>query len=342
MHRVKDIVDALSVITGGRTVKDMQEVHEGNHPFVINKSSGIQGKDVLEIPGLIWGDPERPVRRIAVCMTMTELVIELAGATDIDAVVAHHPLADAASCGGVTLKDYLDLYQVAGLECHEAFHGIHPGIAYLHGHQVRKADISYGGVHGNIMFVGTMLDAVNTLGGVLDRLQHFMAQDQEAELLNLERKLRFVPEIKETSVETQGFIHLGSRDSKIKEVLHIFPHTGFSPEHLRQAIADNPEVDTVIASISRVYEGHPLIETARELGLNFIVGNCHVLEILENGLPLAFALDHLLPDAEVLLFRDRVTSTPIRQVGNPALQAYASQISQKHLIGATALDKDDA
>ncbi len=342
MQRVQDIVDALSIITGDRTVKSMDDVHEGNHPFVINKSSGIYGKDVLEIPGLIWGDPERPIRRIAVCMTMTELVIELAGSTGVDAIVAHHPIADAASCGGVTLKNYLDLYQIAGLECHEAFHGIHPGIAFLHGHKVHKADISYGGVHGNIMFVGTMLPAVRTLGGILDRLNHFMALDQDAELLNLEKNLRFVSDLRETSVETKGFIHLGDRESSVNQVLHIFPHTGFSPDNLRQAVRENPEVDTVIASISRVYEGHPLVETADELGLNFIVGNCHVVEILENGLPLAFALDHLLPGVDVRLFRDRVTSTPIREVGNPAMQAYASQISQRHLIGATAVDLENA
>src|SRR5699024_11920508 len=87
--------------------------YESEHPFVIMKSSGIYGKEVLEIPSLVYGSREKKINKIAVCMTMTELGIELAGAAGVDAIVAHHPVADAASCGGVTLKNYLDLYQVA-------------------------------------------------------------------------------------------------------------------------------------------------------------------------------------------------------------------------------------
>ncbi|KAA0012944.1 NGG1p interacting factor NIF3 [Billgrantia pellis] len=339
MAKVSDIVAAMSVITGGRTVSSMDEVKRGDHPFVIMKSSGIYGKEVLEIPGLIYGDPNKEVKKIAVCMTMTELVIELAGATGVDAVVAHHPIADAASCGGVTLKNYLDLYDVAGLECHEAFHGLHPGIPFLHGHKVLKGSISYGGVHGNIMFVGRALPGIATLGDILDRLDGFMALDQDRALLAEERLVRGIEEIRETSVETSGFIHLGERDSRVGNVLHIFPHTGFSPENLRQAVAENPNVDTVLASISRVYAGHELIETARELGLNFLVGNCHVMEILENGLPLAHALDELLEGVEVVLFRDRVTSTPVHRVGNAAMQAYAREMSASHLLGKHALSE---
>lgn len=333
MAKVVDILKALEVITGGRTVSSMEEVKRGDHPFVIWKSSGIYGKEVLEIPGLIHGDPDREVRKVAVCMTMTELVIELAGATGVDAVVAHHPIADAASCGGVTLKNYLDLYQVAGLECHEAFHGLHPGIAFLHGHEVVKGDISYGGVHGNIMFVGRTIAGVETLGDILDRLDAYMGLGQERELLEVEKGIRDIGGIRETGVETKGFIHLGERESRVEKVLHIFPHTGFSPDNLRQAVAENPEVDTVIASISRVYAGHELIDTAEALGLNFVVGNCHVMEILENGLPLAYALDDLLDGVEVVLFRDRVTSTPVRDVGNGLMKEYARRMSSRHLLG---------
>ncbi|MDX5433038.1 MAG: hypothetical protein LPK20_05670 [Halomonas sp.] len=140
-------------------------------------------------------------------------------------------------------------------------------------------------------------------------------------------------------METRGFIHLGERDSRVENVLHIFPHTGFSPENLRQAVAENPDVDTVLASISRVYAGHELIETACELGLNFLVGNCHVMEILENGLPLAHALAELLEGVEVVLFRDRVTSTPVHKVGNAAMQAYAREMSASHLLGKHALSE---
>ncbi len=63
-------------------------------------------------------------------MTMTEGSIELAGATGVDAIVAHHPIAEAANSGGVILKNYLDLYNVAAFELHEAFHGLHPGIPF--------------------------------------------------------------------------------------------------------------------------------------------------------------------------------------------------------------------
>lgn len=268
---------------------------------------------------------------------MSEVVIELAGATGVDAIVAHHPLADGASCGGVTLRDYLDLYDIAALECHEAFHGLHPGIAYLHGHKVHKGSISYGDVHGNVMFVGTAFPEVKTLGDMLDRLDAYMGLDEEQELLEAERRIKGVPQLQETSLLTRGDIRLGERSSSVEHVLHIFPHTGFSPEHLRQAIKENPQVDTVLASISRVYDGHALIDCARELGLNLIVGNCHVLEILENGLPLAYALEALLEDVEIVVYRERVTSTPVRQVGNALLRDYATHFSSAHLLGKKEL-----
>lgn len=337
MTCVSDLLDALNVITGGRMVSCMDEVKHGNHPFVIWKSSGIYGKEVLEIPGLIHGDPQKKIRKVAVCMTMTELSIELAGATGVDAIVAHHPIADAASCGGVTLRDYLNLYGIAALECHEAFHGLHPGIAYLHGHKVKKSDISYGGVHGNVMFVGEPLEGVHTMGDMLARLDSFMGLDMEEQLLHSERRIKNNDNIQETSLLTRGAIRVGSPASSVKHILHIFPHTGFSPEHLRQAIAENPEVDTVLASISRVYDGHELIRCAQELGLNFMVGNSHVLEILENGLPLAYALSALLEGVEVVMFRDRVTSTPVHQVGTERLREYAQHVSAAHLMGKNVL-----
>ena len=44
MLKVSDLFDALNVITGGRMVNSLEEAKEGNHPFVILKSSGIYGK----------------------------------------------------------------------------------------------------------------------------------------------------------------------------------------------------------------------------------------------------------------------------------------------------------
>lgn len=333
MATVQDLTAALNVITGGRMIESIEEAAKEDHPFVMWKCSGIYGKKILEIPGLIYGDPDKEIKKIAVCMTMTELSIELAGATGVDAIVAHHPIADAASCGGVTLKGYLDLYGIAVLECHEAFHGLHPGIAHLHGHRVVKSDISYGGIHGNVMFIGEALAEIKTLGDILDRLEAHMGLDIENELLEVERTLKNCGEIQETSLLTKGRIYVGSKDSKVQKILHVFPHTGFNKTHLHQAIQENPDVDTVLVSISRVYPGHELIDAARSLGLNFIVGNSHVLEILENGMPLAYALEELLEGVEVVVFKDRVTSTPVKAIGNSELQAYARKFSQDHLVG---------
>lgn len=329
-----DVLNALNVITGGRMIESVEMAkYNPDHPFVIMKSSGIHGKEVLEIPSLVYGPRDKEIKKIAVCMTMTELGIELAGATGVDAIVAHHPVADAASCGGVTLKNYLDLYQIAVFECHEAFHGLHPGIAYLHGHRVSKADISYGGVHGNVMFIGSPIEGVRSMNDILTRLDGFMGLETEEKLLQSERNIKGADEIIDVSLVTRGCVLAGDPDEPINGILHIFPHTGFTPEHMRQALKENPDVDTVVASISRVYEGHELIEQAQALGLKFMVGNSHVLEILENGMPLARALQRLLPDVEVVIFRERVTSTPVQQVGGQKLQQYAERFSDAHLMG---------
>jgi hypothetical protein len=93
---------------------------------------------------------DQEIKKIAVLMTLTESGIELAGATGVDALVAHHPIADATNTGGVLLKTYLGLYNIAALELHEAFHGLHPGIAYLPGTFPLSCDIKYGGIPGTI------------------------------------------------------------------------------------------------------------------------------------------------------------------------------------------------
>jgi TrpR-related protein YerC/YecD len=86
------------------------------------------------------------------------------------------------------------------------------------------------------------------------------------------------------------------------------------------------------ATISRVKPGHPLATRCQELGLNFVVGNSHALEIFENGLPLAKALAKLLPATEVLMFRDRVTATPLAKFGTQAVQDYADMIVENYLV----------
>lgn len=337
MKTVSDLLDSLNVITDGRMVPSVEAAKEGGYEFVILKSSGIHGKEVLEIPSLIYGDPEKEIRKIAVCMTLTEQSVELAGATGVDAIVAHHPVADAASCGGVTLKGYLDLYGIAVLECHEAFHGLHPGIAHLHGHKIVKSSISYGGLHGNVMFVGVPLPDVKTMRDILDRLDAFMGLDVEEQVLDEERRLKGSKDIQEGSLVTRGRVLLGDADRCIRKIVHIFPHTGFTPDHLRMALQEDPDIDTVLASISRVYEGHALVKAAQEAGLNLMVGNSHVLEIMENGMPLARALQRLLEGVDVQIFRERVTSTPIDVFGNARMQQYAQHFSEAHLLGKNAL-----
>jgi len=327
-----DVLGALDIISGGRVIKRAEDPFAQGHPFVVTKSSNIPGKAVCETPGLVCGDPGKRVRKLAVSMTLTESQIELAGAAGIDAVVCHHPVADAASCGGVPLRGYVDLYDVAVFELHEAFHGRHPGIAWLHGHRPFRVEIAYGGLPGNVMFVGHALPEVKTVGDILDRLVAFTNLAHETELLEWERKHRGCPEITEAGIAASAEVLLGSREDEVGTLLHFFPHTGFSVEDLKRAKQEHPEIDTALVSISRVREKNPLVKTARELGLKMIVGNSHALEILENGLPLAYALRTLLPGVEVVIFRERVTMTPVERVGSPEIKEYARRMAEDHLL----------
>jgi hypothetical protein len=331
-YKVKDVLRVLDLITGGRCVPDGADVVGGKYPFVHTKSSGIAGKECTEIPGLVFGDPEHPVKKIAVVMTLTELCIELAGASGVDVIIAHHPVADGASCGGVTLRNYLSLYGIAVFELHEAFHGLHPGIAYIHGHTVFRTEIAYGGIPGNVLFVGRVIDEVATLSDIMDRIKVFSGFDEELEMLSAERRVRQCPSIEEATVSTKGMILRGDGKDPVNVILHIFPHTGFTAEHLRMAKAEHPEADTVIASISRVPPDHEIVETAAQLGLNLVLGNSHTLEILENGLPLATAVQKLLPGAQVVVFRERVTSTPVGMAGNPVVREYAERMADQYLV----------
>jgi hypothetical protein len=331
MKKVKDLVYALDQLTGGRVITERNP--KESHPFVIWKNSGIQGKEVLETPGLVYGNPEKKLRKIAVAMTISEQDIELAAATGVDAIVAHHPIADGASSGGVTLRNYLDLYDIAVLELHEAFHGLHPGIPFLHGHRAHYSSIDYGGKEGNVLFAGKTLPEIKVLGDILNRLHSFMGLDEDRDLIEAERRIRKASaDLTETSIVTNGRIVIGAVDSVVENILHIFPHTGFTVDDLRSAKLQFPEADTLLASISRVRRDSELILEARKLGLQFIIGNCHALEIYENGLPLAYALEALLPDVEVMIFRERVTSQPVRDIGNARLKEYGQSMAEKYLV----------
>lgn len=329
---VRDVNDALNTITGGRVPQDISSLLSGNNRFVVVKSSNIPGKAVTEIPGLVYGDYDKEVKKIAVMMTLTESQIELAGAIGVDAIVAHHPVADAANSGGVTLKSYLDLYGIAVFELHEAFHGLHPGLSWLHGHKAFRVEIAYGGIPGNIMFVGKSLPEVKTIGAMVSRVTALMGFSEEERIFAAEKDLRQYPEMYETNIATPSYILVGAEDNPVENVLHIFPHTGFTVEHLESALREHPEIDTVLATISRVKPGHPLAKKCEELGLNLVIGNSHAMEIFENGLPLARALAKLLPDAEILMFRDRVTAVPLDNFGSKAVQEYAEMIVENFLV----------
>lgn len=330
---VADVLQALDAITGGRVVKGVADLFGGGNPFVVTKTSHLPGKQIVETPGLVFGDLAAPVRKIALCITLTESHIELAGALGIDLIIAHHPVADAANSGGVPLAGYCRLYGLNVMELHEAFHGLHPGLSYLHGHRPFRIELAYGGIAGNILFVGRALPEVRTLGRMLDRLAELTGYAEESAMLSAEREVRDCPTLMETSVAARGRILVGTPQSPMGTVIHIFPHTGFTPQHLEQVKKEHPEADTVLASISRVRPDHPLVEKARELGMNFAVGNSHALEILENWLPLAKALrHHLPPEVELTIFRERVTAIPVDRVGGEAAQRYAQEMANRYLV----------
>ncbi|MDL2300156.1 Nif3-like dinuclear metal center hexameric protein [Clostridiaceae bacterium OttesenSCG-928-D20] len=328
---VRDVLLALDCLSGGRCLKTSADWSFSKNPFVVTKTSHIPGKSVTETPGLVWGDPDMPVKKLAVMMTLTESAIELAAATGVNAIVTHHPIADAANSGGVLLKYYLGIYDIAAFEIHEAFHGLHPGIPFLHGHQPYYASVAYAGIPGNIVYVGDALPEVTTIGEVLDRLDAFMDVQTDEKMLSAEREIKGTNNIFETSVSARAKILVGDRKNKFSKAIHMFPHTGFTAEHLEELVKNNPGVDTLIATISRVYPGNELIDKAAELGLNFICGNSHALEIFENGLPLAYALQAQLPETEICIFRERVTSTPLAEFGTLDITTYAKNMSDNYL-----------
>ena len=95
-------------------------------------------------------------------------------------------------------------------------------------------EIAYGGVAGNIMFVGNAREEVRTVGDILDRLGRFCDLEKEACMLAIERRERDCADTHETCMAVSAQILCGQREAPVKQVVHFFPHTGFTPEHLRQ------------------------------------------------------------------------------------------------------------
>lgn len=338
---VADLVRAVDAVTGGRLVHDVSE----RNPWTISKSSGIPGKDVLEIPGLLVGRPAAPVRHVAIAMTLTEHDIELAGALGIDALVVHHTIADAASSGGVPLATYLDLYGLAVIECHEALHGLHPGIAALHGHEPYVIDDAFAGTPGMVVMIGTPVDDVTTLGDILARLDRLMNRSHDHDVLAAERTVRGLAEMPDSVTAPAPRILRGTADTPVGQaVLHAFPHTGFRRSHLQRAVREHPEITTVVLSISRILADDDLVSAAGDLGLNLVLGNPHPYEILENGLPLGHALQALLPDVEFSIFRERVVALPLSSAAHGPLAVYGETMARDHLLSRarTHLDQTGA
>jgi hypothetical protein len=329
---VADVVAGLDDMTGGR----LSTPPGPDNPWHVTKSSGLRGKSVLETPGLVIGAPDASVRRIAVAMSVTEHDIELAKAMDVDLIVAHHPVADAASSGGVPLVDYLQPYGLSVIECHEAFHGLHPGIAFLHGHVPFFHDGAYGGVHGKVVMVGRPIAGVATLGAVLDRLRAMLGRERDEQVLSCEREARDLPELGD-SITTPGLRLLhGAADTPLGElVLHAFPHTGFDVDDLEQLLERFPGIGTLMLSISGADAEAEYVRVAAERGIAVMVGSSHANEILENGLPLAIALQRLFPDTDVLLFRSRVVALPAARAGSGLLADYGNRMAD-HLLGLSA------
>ncbi|MEH7503011.1 Nif3-like dinuclear metal center hexameric protein [Neobacillus drentensis] len=334
---IHDVMQALNVITKGRMVMDWNEIAKGSNPFVLTKTSNIPGKSVVEIPGLVFGDMNAPVKRIGVAMTMTECGIELASGMGLDLLVVHHPVADAANSGGVPFAQYLPLYNLSVIELHEAFHGLHPGLAYIHGHQKLKTDTSFGGIHGNVLHKGIALEGIQTAGDILKRLDGYIGRQIESTLLKSEQEIRSTNFLEEATLANPAEILNGNQDTPVKHILHFFPHSGFTVEHLHQALDLYPETDTIIASISRVRENHPLVMEAKRLGLTFIIGNPHSVEILENGLPLAYALEYLLPEIEIYVLRERVTAMPLAYAGHQEIQNYGKDMALNYLVSKKSI-----
>ncbi len=325
--QVRDLLDALDKITKGRCIKTPGDYSAGTNPFILTRSSDIPGKAVTEMPGLVWGNPNMEIKKIAVMMTMTESAIELAASTGVDALIAHHPVADAANSGGTLIKTYFDTYHLALFELHEAFHGLHNGVPFIHGHQPIFTSISFGGIPGNVVYVGDVFPEIQTVNDLKKRIDKTMDVQADERMLQAERIIRRCDNLYETSISARCTVLIGKPDSPIKRLIHMFPHAGFTVKHLETLVKMYPDVDTLLASSSRVYPQHDLITRAEQLGLNFMCGNSHAMEIFENGLPLAKAIKKYLPELEVVIFRERMTSIPTEKFGSDEIQEYADHIA---------------
>ena len=158
-----------------------------------------------------------------------------------------------------------------------------------------------------------------------------MDPEGDRKVLEKEAEIRGCPELTEASLAALPSILSGSVSSRVEKILHIFPHTGFTAGHLEAALDRYPGTDTILASICRLPEASDIVSMAGVLGLNVITGNSHALEIFENGLPLARALQNELPGLSITMFRERMTAAPLNQFGNNRIRSYGHKMAS-HMI----------
>ena len=134
----------------------------------------------------------------------------------------------------------------------------------------------------------------------------------------------------DTSGAARATIYVGRPEDKLCRTITIPPHTCFSVEDLSMAVAEYT-ADTIVCCISRPLDSNPIVEKARALNLRLIAGNSHAVEILENGIPLAWAIKKQLPALNVRVFRERLASYPLARCGNKELPQYGEEMADKYL-----------
>ena len=156
-----------------------------------------------------------------------------------------------------------------------------------------------------------------------------MCLEVEKQLLELECKLRGNIEIYETCPANRPEILAGAPENLVGTVAHIFPHTGFTAPHLVQVKKEHPEIDTLLATISRVHRGSDLLPNRQRKWASILWwATAMPWRSFENGLPLARAIQLSLPEVEVLMLRERVTATALADFGNEGIRKYADDIAR--------------
>jgi hypothetical protein len=183
---------------------------------------------------------------------------------------------------------------------------------------------------GKIVWFGETLPEVRTLGDFVARIDDLMGVNTEAEILQHERLVRECETIQETTLAARAKIFVGAPESEMGRTITFFPHTGFNADDMEKALAEYP-ADTFVSCISRPLEDNSMVERAKKLGVNLVAGNSHAMEIFENGIPLAMAIKNQIPELDVSIFRERMTSVPLDSFGTHKLREYGADMAKRYL-----------